>query len=74
MPLPIILGIGAAIAGIAGIGSGVLGAVKMKEANDTMTSADSRHKRNLADFEQQNAKTSRLAQYKALPKPSNTVK
>lgn len=35
------------------------GAVKMKEANDTMTAADSRHKRNLADFEQQNAKTSK---------------
>lgn len=59
MPLPIILGIGAAVAGIAGIGSGVRGAVKMKEANDTMTAADSRHKRNLADFEQQNAKTSK---------------
>lgn len=34
MPLPLILGIGAAIAGVAGIGSGVHGAAKMKEAND----------------------------------------
>lgn len=36
MPLPLLLGIGAAIAGVAGVGSGVHGAVKMKEANDTM--------------------------------------
>lgn len=57
MPLPIILGIGAAAAGIAGIGSGVRGARKMKEANDTMKAADSRHKRNLEDFEQQKGKT-----------------
>ncbi len=57
MPLPFILGAGAAIAGIAGVGSGIHGAVKMKEANDTMQSADARHKQNLAAFERQNAKT-----------------
>ena len=33
MPLPLILGIGAAVVGV---GSGIRGAVKMKEANDTM--------------------------------------
>lgn len=53
MPLPIIIGIGAAIAGAVGVGSGIHGAVKMKEANDTMSSADSRHKRNIARFEKQ---------------------
>lgn len=53
MPLPLILGIAAAIAGIAGVGSGIHGGVKMKEANDTMQSADTRHKRNLARFEEQ---------------------
>ena len=53
MPLPLILGIGAAVAGVAGVGSGIHGAVKMKEANDTMKSADSRHKKNLARFESQ---------------------
>lgn len=57
MPLPFILGAGAALAGLAGVGSGIHGAAKMKEANDTMQAADSRHKRNLAAFEKQNAKT-----------------
>lgn len=57
MPLPLILGIGAAIAGVAGVGSGVHGAVKMKEANDTMKSADTRHKANLERFEKQSKKT-----------------
>lgn len=55
MPLPLILGIGAAIAGIAGVGSGVHGAVKMKDANDTMKLAESRHKANVARFERQSA-------------------
>ena len=59
MPLPLILGIGAAIAGVAGVASGDSGAAKMKEANDTMKSADSRHKRNIARFEEQSKITSR---------------
>ncbi len=57
MPLPLILGVGAALAGVAGVGSGIHGAAKMKEANDTMQSADSRHRRNLAIFEKQSTKT-----------------
>lgn len=48
MPLPIILGVGAAIAGAVGVGSGIHGASKMKEANDTMKNAEERHKRNNA--------------------------
>ena len=36
MPLPLILGIGAAIAGAAGIGAGIHGAVKMKELLDSI--------------------------------------
>ncbi|MCM1387104.1 MAG: hypothetical protein NC231_07240 [Bacillus sp. (in: Bacteria)] len=52
MPLPLILGIGGAIAGATGIGSGISGAVKMKEANDTQKAADNRHKRNIAKFEE----------------------
>lgn len=59
MPLPIILGVGAVVAGVAGIGGGVHGAVKFKEANDTMKNADSHHKRNLANFEIQNTKTTK---------------
>ena len=57
MPLPLILGIGAAVAGVAGVGSGIHGAVKMKEANDTMTAAKNRHERNLKKFEEQNKYT-----------------
>lgn len=53
MPLPLILGVGAAIAGITGIGSGVHGAAKMKEANDKMKEVESRHKRNMAKYESQ---------------------
>ena len=54
MPLPIILGVGAAIAGAVGVGSGIHGASKMKEANDTMKSAEERHKRNNAKLERCN--------------------
>ena len=54
MPLPLILGIGAAIAGAAGIGGGVAGAVKMKEANDTMDLAKRHHEENISYFENQN--------------------
>lgn len=39
MFLPLILGVGTAIAGITGAGSGVHDAVKMKEAKDTMKSS-----------------------------------
>lgn len=34
MPLPIILVVGAAIAGASGVGAGISGGVKMKKAND----------------------------------------
>jgi hypothetical protein len=57
MPLPIILGIGAAIAGGAGLIGGVNGAVKMKEANDTMERAKRRHERNVERFENQEKQT-----------------
>ena len=40
MPLPLILGGAAAIAGAVGVGSAVHGGVKMKQANDTMKLAD----------------------------------
>ncbi|UWD50643.1 hypothetical protein NYR90_19670 (plasmid) [Clostridioides difficile] len=53
MPLPLILGVGAAIAGAVGVKSGIQGATKMKEANDTMKIADSHHKENINKFEQQ---------------------
>lgn len=59
MPLPLLLGIGAAVAGIAGIGNGISGAAKMKEANDTMEIAQRRHKRNIDKFEKSNDATNR---------------
>lgn len=57
MPLPLILGIGAAVAGVAGVGSGIHGAVKMKEASDTMQETKNRHERNIRKFEEQNKYT-----------------
>lgn len=57
MPIPVILGVGAAIAAIVGIERGVNGAKKMKEANDTMESANSRHKKNISRFEEQQRET-----------------
>lgn len=49
--LPFILGAGAAIAGAAGIGSGIKGASKMKEANERFKEAEERHNRNINRFE-----------------------
>lgn len=39
MPLPLILGIAAGVGALTGVGSGIRGAVKMKDANDTMKRA-----------------------------------
>lgn len=58
MPLPLILGIGAAVAGVAGIGSGVHGAIKMKGANDVMKAAQSRHANSIQKFESKNQEAS----------------
>ncbi|WP_455648892.1 hypothetical protein [Enterocloster citroniae] len=57
MPLPLILGIGAATAGAIGIGTGVHGAAKMKGANDTMKLSKKLHDENLDYFEKQNKMT-----------------
>ena len=58
MPLPLFLGIAAAVAGVAGVGSGVHGAKKMKDANDTMKLAQSRHEENMRMFELKTTRTS----------------
>ncbi len=57
MPLPLILGIGAAVTGITGVGSGIHGAMKMKDANDTIKEAKERHQRNINRFEKNNKST-----------------
>ena len=60
MPLPFILGAIAATAAIGGVGSGIQGAAKMKETNDTMKSADSRHKANIKRFDDTSAATNKV--------------
>ena len=58
MPLPLFLGIGAAIAGIAGIGTAVYGAAKMSNANDTMKAAKHIQEQSVAKVEKTNKKAS----------------
>ncbi len=59
MPLPFILGAAAALAAVGGVGSGISGATKMKEANDTIKSADSRHKENINKFNKKSKSTNK---------------
>ena len=47
MPLPLIVGAIAAVAGAAGVGMGVRGAVKIKEAKEDIEWAKRRHERNM---------------------------
>ena len=60
MPLPLIIGGLAAIVGAAGVGSGIHGGVKMKEANDTMKVAQSKQQKAVALFEKRNKETTEL--------------
>lgn len=57
MPLPLILGIGAAVAGAAGVGSSIRGAAKMKEANETIKDAKSLREDCIARVESDSKKT-----------------
>ena len=60
MPLPLIIGGLAAVAGVAGIGSGIHGGVKMKEANDTMKAAQYIQENAVSLFEKKNKETTEL--------------
>jgi len=71
MPIPIILGIGAAVAGIGGIIGGVSGAAKMKDAKDTMDAAGRKHEENIAKFQKQKDDT--VAVMDALGKKEMTI-
>lgn len=51
MPLPFIIAGVAAVAGIAGVGSGIQGGIKMKEANDTLNAAKKKQKNAVELFE-----------------------
>ncbi|UTC49314.1 hypothetical protein [Treponema vincentii] len=57
MPLPFIIGAIAAAAGAAGVGAGIHGAVKMKEASNTVKSAQRRNEENVARLEDSNKRT-----------------
>lgn len=60
MPLPFIIAGLAAVAGAAGIGSGIHGGVKMKEAKDTMELAKWKHERAVKRYEERNKETTAL--------------
>lgn len=57
MPLPLIIGGIAAVAGLTGVGTGIRGGVKMKEANDTMKAAQSKQEAAVKRFEVHNTTT-----------------
>ena len=58
MPIPLIFGLGAAaVAAAAGIGAGVKGGMKMKEANDSIKAAEARNQRNLDQLKQRQEAT-----------------
>lgn len=59
MPLPFIIGGVALAAGLTGVGSGIHGGVKMKEANDTMKAAQSKQERAVKKFEANNTETTK---------------
>ena len=54
MPLPLILGIAAAVASATGVGLGIHGGVKMKRANDKLKAAQKRNDVNNARLERMN--------------------
>ena len=60
MPLPLIIGAAAAVAGIVGAGNAIGGATKMKKADDKMRAADSRHRRNVARFDRESKETNEV--------------
>ena len=59
MPLPLILGIGAGIAAVSGVGTGINGGIKMKNADKTMKRAVEKRDEAVASFELQNSVTAR---------------
>ena len=58
MPLPLL--IAGIVAGAAGVGTGVHGAVKMNKASNTIKEAQSRHEKNVDKFEYENRTTIEL--------------
>lgn len=57
--IPVALKGAAVVAGATGVGAAAHGAKKMKDANDTMKAAQSRHERNMTKFEKENETTTK---------------
>lgn len=57
--IPVALKGATVVAGAVGVGAAAHGAKKMKDANDTMKAAQSRHERNMARFEKENETTTK---------------
>lgn len=55
--IPVALKGAAVVAGAVGVGTAAHGALKMRDANDTMKAVQSRHERNMAKFEKENEAT-----------------
>lgn len=60
MPVPIVVGGLAAVAGVVGVGSGICGGAKMKEANHTMKEAHKKQKKAIALFKKRNSEITEL--------------
>lgn len=59
MPLPLILGIVAGVAAVGGVGTGIHGGMKMKEASDTMNAAKTKQENATKKLETANAVTTK---------------
>lgn len=57
--IPVVLKGAAVVAGTTGVGTAIHGAKEMKDANDTMKAAQSRHEKNTARFEKENESTTK---------------
>lgn len=60
MPLPFLIAGIAAVAGVAGVGSGIHGGIKMKEANDTLSVAKKKQENAVELFERRKTQTNEL--------------
>jgi hypothetical protein len=63
MPLPIILGVVAGAAALGGVGAGIHGGAKMKEANDTMDAAKEIQEKAVEKFEKKNTTATNVMDY-----------
>lgn len=60
MPLPLILGIAAGVAAVGGVGTGIHGGIKIKDAGDTMKLAKAKQEDAIKKFETTNESTTKM--------------